>query len=327
MKNELYTQFWAFAKARLRLMQDGATTDPILQAHRFTNCYRACDRVSQYLIKEVIQAPGEWSKEDVLLRTILFRLFNRIDTWVYLNEEISELEGSVSWDTWHQPATEKLLDLRSNAGYPVFTGVYRITSKNCYGRGTKHGNYLACVTDIMLRADELFEAECLKEIYESLLSTPLIGPFLAMQLATDLGYTDMFPWTENDFIHPGPGSRRGVSKTFGIGFGEAPAIIDKLHEVAADQKEYGFPGLELKNSMTGASNRRSLSLMDVQNLFCEYDKYLRVARPEVAVTDFGLRRVAKRPKQQYSPARDDDGNLRVPMTWPDSYTFPRKWYA
>lgn len=30
------------------------TKDPILQTYKFTNVYRACDRVSQYLIKNII---------------------------------------------------------------------------------------------------------------------------------------------------------------------------------------------------------------------------------------------------------------------------------
>ena len=32
------------------------TSDPILRRHRFTNCYRAADRVSQFLISQVIYA-------------------------------------------------------------------------------------------------------------------------------------------------------------------------------------------------------------------------------------------------------------------------------
>ena len=34
--------------------QDHLTDDPILQEYKFTNVYRASDRVSQYLIKNVI---------------------------------------------------------------------------------------------------------------------------------------------------------------------------------------------------------------------------------------------------------------------------------
>ena len=44
--------------------------------YKFTNTYRASDRVSQYLIRNVIYE-GAQSAEEVFFRTILFKLFNR----------------------------------------------------------------------------------------------------------------------------------------------------------------------------------------------------------------------------------------------------------
>lgn len=56
--------------------------DPILRTFKFTNVYRASDRVSQYLIKEVIYKDIEkYSPKDVLLRIIIFKIFNKIETW------------------------------------------------------------------------------------------------------------------------------------------------------------------------------------------------------------------------------------------------------
>ena len=54
--------------------------DPILRTYKFCNAYRASDRVSQYLIREVIYRPG-FSPEDTFLRIVLFRLFSKIATW------------------------------------------------------------------------------------------------------------------------------------------------------------------------------------------------------------------------------------------------------
>ena len=46
---------------------DLLTKDPILQTYKFTNVYRACDRVSQSLIKNVIyQDIDRYTPEDVL---------------------------------------------------------------------------------------------------------------------------------------------------------------------------------------------------------------------------------------------------------------------
>src|SRR5207237_6795227 len=57
----VYETYWRFAFERQEIFLKRArgeappwTHDPILQKYKFTNVYRACDRVSQYLIQEVI---------------------------------------------------------------------------------------------------------------------------------------------------------------------------------------------------------------------------------------------------------------------------------
>ena len=65
------------------------TDDPILQAFKFTNAYRASDRVSQYLISRVIyrdDMPGDAA--EVVFRVLLFKLFNRIETWELLEKAV-----------------------------------------------------------------------------------------------------------------------------------------------------------------------------------------------------------------------------------------------
>jgi hypothetical protein len=68
----VFDSYWKFAVERLNIYYrrlvdpDGPwTQDPIIAAHRFTNSYRAADRVSQFLIRDVqyredrSQAPTE----------------------------------------------------------------------------------------------------------------------------------------------------------------------------------------------------------------------------------------------------------------------------
>jgi hypothetical protein len=61
----VFDTYWRFAKARQDIFMRRAsgspppyTDDPILSVHRFTNTYRASDRVSQYLIRDVLLARG-----------------------------------------------------------------------------------------------------------------------------------------------------------------------------------------------------------------------------------------------------------------------------
>src|SRR5690242_990631 len=83
----VYDAYWRFAHERqaifMRRLADEPppwTSDDILSRFRFTNCYRATDRVSQFLIREVIYS-GSNDVDEVVFRILLFRLFNSIQTW------------------------------------------------------------------------------------------------------------------------------------------------------------------------------------------------------------------------------------------------------
>src|SRR4051812_20476182 len=93
---QVYETYWQFAAERqeiyFRRLSDPRgpwSMDPILARHRFTNAYRAADRVSQFLISEVIYS-GSQEPEEVFFRTLLFKFFNRIDTWQHLIEGLGQ---------------------------------------------------------------------------------------------------------------------------------------------------------------------------------------------------------------------------------------------
>jgi hypothetical protein len=70
---------------RLRREPPPWTSDDVLKQYKFTNAFRACDRVSQYLLREVIYNPQASSDaEETVFRILLFKFFNRISTWEIL---------------------------------------------------------------------------------------------------------------------------------------------------------------------------------------------------------------------------------------------------
>ena len=74
---------------------------------------------------------------------------------------------------------------------------------------------------------------------------------------------------------PGPGARDGIRKCFGRA---ADGIESDVIRYMADYQEEHFARLGLQfNGLRG----RSLQLIDCQNLFCEVDKYARVAHPDI----------------------------------------------
>src|SRR5207253_352046 len=79
--SEVFNTYWRFAARRHRVYlrrvyqehPEPWTSDPILANHRFTNAYRAADRVSQYLIRRVIYF-GDPKPEETVFRILLYKL-------------------------------------------------------------------------------------------------------------------------------------------------------------------------------------------------------------------------------------------------------------
>jgi alpha-glutamyl/putrescinyl thymine pyrophosphorylase clade 1 len=70
------------------------TTDAILRQYKFTNVFRACDRMSQFLIRDVIYEPSASTRpKEVVFRILLFKLFNSVPAWEY----VRNLLGIPTW--------------------------------------------------------------------------------------------------------------------------------------------------------------------------------------------------------------------------------------
>ena len=93
----VYDTLWRFAAERQEVFfrkwagsNPPWTDDQIIARHKFTNPYRASDRVSQYLIRNVIYQ-GDQSAPEVFFRTILFKLFNKVETWDLLQGRLGPI--------------------------------------------------------------------------------------------------------------------------------------------------------------------------------------------------------------------------------------------
>ena len=276
-RHDVLASYWRFAAERQaiffrRLQGDPPpwTDDPILQTYKFCNAYRASDRVSQFLIREVIYQDG-LSAEDTFLRIVLFRLFSRIATWQLLEAA----HGPITARSFAPAAFAATLEAARQRGEAVYTNAFILPAASAYGHLRKHANHLALVEQMM--KDELprkvATARSLEAVYDALIAYPGIGPFLAYQLATDLNYSELIDFDENAFTMPGPGALRGIRKCFlDTGSLSAAGVV---HWMAARQEdEFARLGLDFA-TLWG----RPLKAIDCQNLFCEVDKYARVAFP------------------------------------------------
>lgn len=96
-KTKVYDTYWKFACERQNIFMRKLkgdkfplTDDLILREYKFTNSYRASDRVSQYLIKNVIYQ-NEYTEEDAVFRILLFKTFNKIETWKKLESKLGRI--------------------------------------------------------------------------------------------------------------------------------------------------------------------------------------------------------------------------------------------
>ena len=293
----VFDTYWRFAaarqcvyEARLSRQTPPWTTDPVLAAHRFTNCYRAADRVSQFLITQVSYR-GEQTRDEVFFRTLLFKIFNKVSTWQLLNGLLSR----ATWDCYDFKIYNKILGDRLTAGERLYSAAY-IMPPPPLGESRKHSNHLRLL-ELMMNdgaPEKVANARSMKEAFAVLVSYPGIGAFLAYQYLIDLNYSALISYSEMDFVVPGPGARDGIRKCFGP---SATGIEADVIRYMADTQGEHFARLGL--SFSGLRGR-PLQLIDCQNLFCEVDKYARVVHPDVAGIS-GRTRIKQAYRQDAAP--------------------------
>ena len=305
---KVFDTYWKFAVKRQEIffnkIEGGNypwTDDGTLRKHKFTNAYRASDRVSQYLIKNVIYN-GDQQFEEVLFRTLLFKTFNKIDSWILLHNEI----GEITIKKFKFKRFSEVLFEAIEASEAIYSGAYIMASgKSKFGYERKFQNHLRLI-ELMIKeklSEKILTAKSLEDIFLLLKSYPTIGNFLAYQYAIDLNYSASLEFSEMDYVMPGPGARDGIRKCFtDYGDYSESEIVKYVTEI--QEQEFGRLGLEFK-TLWG----RKLQLIDCQNLFCEVDKYARVLHPDVN----GISN-RKRIKQLYVPNKEQF-----------EYWYPPKW--
>ncbi len=275
----VYDTYWHLAVERQtiffkRFRQEPApwTDDPILRTHKFTNAYRASDRVSQYLIRNVIYE-GEQNTNELLFRVLLFKFFNRIETWELLIRHL----GEISYKNYNFQNYDAILTKAIESNQKIYSAAYIMPSGGALCTdGRKHRMHLRLL-DYMMKDGlpaQLERSRSLREAFEALRSYPTLGDFLAYQYVIDLNYSPMMDFSENEFVMPGPGARDGISKCFSSLGGLTETQI--IH-VVAERQQAEFERLGLNFYPLWG---RDLHLIDCQNLFCEVDKYARVRHPE-----------------------------------------------
>jgi hypothetical protein len=306
VREDVYRMYWAFAEERQRVFQArlaGAhapwTEDPILHSYRFCNAFRAADRVSQHLIQHAAFGDPSADADDLFLRVVLHRLFCRPTTWDLLEASLGNIEAR----TFNAEDYDAVLEAALERGQRLYTSAFILCATPAYGFSRKHRNHLALLAAMLKDGvpDRISQAPSLESVYIELRAWPLLGPFMAYQLAIDLNYSPLIEFSEDAFVVAGPGADRGLAKVFvdlnSLTPSQAIAWLVEQQHVVEDELGICPPTLF----------GRPLHAIDCQNLLCEVDKYCREAVP-------GLESNLTRIKQRFA-AGSSSYDLFFPPEW------------
>lgn len=269
----LYVSFVEDRHAVWRKRQAGEpgpwTDDPFLRDYKYTNVFRVLDYGSQFLLSELLTP--DLDDRDTLARAFLYRYTNDPEAWRWVGARYG---GRYPIAEDFGPGLVRVFDEWAELGQRIFSPAYVVKPPGA-GR-PKHELVVELAARLFTWAspDDLMprwrDASTLAERYALLREQLYVGDFMAMQIATDYGYSVYGAGQdENSFIVAGPGARRGAAELDPVR--PALEVIHRCRDFLLASP--GCPTLELESNKP--IDGRAPTLMDVQNTLCEFSKYMR----------------------------------------------------
>lgn len=260
--------YWINERERVRLAKEANlpkpwSSDPVFQKTYFTNVNREDDRVTKWIrqnwnyrftspgLHELAMAVARLFNEPDTLFEIGYPAENNLDEWLWIAEDI--------------------LEARRDRGDKIWNGAYMLTTHR--KKVDKVQYYLNIIENLIPFSvsglEEISSYSTLEEAYQKLRSFDGLGSFLAAQIVADLKNSDGHPLTQasdwRTFSAHGPGSLRGLSWFW---------------EVAVSSSKYQYAienALDLLQFELNEDIMKVLCMQNLQNCFCEFDKYMRVS--------------------------------------------------
>ena len=247
------------------------TDDQVLQRYRFCNIRRRDDRVSRWLLQNAY--PHLEEDADAWFVAAIMRLINWPPTLAHLLEKGAVTDDA---DDFYPGEFEAQLEEYHQA-HPdkTYTGAYMLYAggRQAQFKGVVKSHFIAhhLLTDLARRGSDIREAVkkgTVRDTVNALRQSFGISTFMAGQIAADLTY---LPWLEkapdlHTYAPQGPGSLRGLNRLKRLPLGHL-----------WDQEDFNT---ELQAVLKLLPSGYGLTLHDVQNVLCEFDKYERTRRGE-----------------------------------------------
>jgi hypothetical protein len=256
---------------RLRGEEPPWTSDPILRMYRFTNVCRRDDRVSLWIRQNITARVGSTPCLPDFQMIALGR-------WINWPPTLREVIDKGLWPSSHLDlvAVGRLIDRRVSQDEKAWTGAYMIRSEPTH-RGGK-GKFIAervvgrGLTRIWPEMIFALQTRMRRPVWRVLIDGYNWGSFMAGQVVDDLTWTPLLDHPRDDltWAPQGPGSLRGLNRLLGLPLRTMHSELfwcQKLQEIYWSEPVQAW---HLHHSPL------RLSLMDLQSVLCEWDKYERV---------------------------------------------------
>lgn len=272
--NQKQLVYWITERESIRKKKEAGLPAPwsdnkVMQETYFCNVNREDDKVTKWIrdnwtypASDNIDFLGEDTSQVYDFSMIVARMFNLPSTL----EELMQPVGHPSeLYIWLEHAGETLRGLKES-GKTIWNSAY-IVSTN----GKKMDKITYCLSlleKVAMSPQVTYDCKTLKEAHTELMKLEGLASFLAAQVVADLKNTSGHPLSKAEdwfsFSSHGPGSLRGLSWFFEETV-TARNYQSKINE-AAELLEYELPEEILS----------ILCNQNLQNCFCEYDKFMRV---------------------------------------------------
>lgn len=289
---DIYQQFVIHRQETLiNKMSNPGYISPILGTNKFTNVQRILDRTSQYELKNVIYW-GSQELIDVLYRIFVFNQFKTVNFWEFYTQYGQDLAyvDAVNFASKYVAVKGK---------EPIFTHAYVVPGKQ--GELKLQTIINRCKHFKRLHSEGAFNScfilrQPISSIFGTLKNISGIGDFLASQICFDLlWHKSTQGWTP--LYQLGVGAVRGAYK-LGLISSLKPSkheIVDALNLALGVISGGGYQYLYANNKPI------FLNIADVQNTFCEFDKYMRLVSPEVKAGGNSPTRIKAKYKPNLEP--------------------------
>lgn len=262
------------------------TEDKVLKKYRFCNVRRKDDRVSAWLLKHyyVRTSPATQEQYDTWFWAAVARLINWPPTLMALMEKKAIPYRVEEYDSKKFAAA--LENIHKKNPIKTYTGAYML-----YAGGRAANNKMVkssfiahhLLSGLVANKDEIRAAiarNSIRDTVDALRQSHGVSTFMAGQIAADLSY---LPELENaidlhNYAPQGPGSLRGLNRL-------KCSMLNRTWDTDLWNKEL----MELNERIKSDLKITDLTLHDVQNCLCEFDKYMRT------ITGEG------RPRSEYKP--------------------------